>query len=50
MITFHYFIDLEIYKMHFEIDHIISLSKGGLTTIKNLQLLARWENRKKGAK
>ncbi|NJL54481.1 DEAD/DEAH box helicase family protein [bacterium] len=33
----------------FQIDHIIPMSKGGLTTLDNLQLLTRWENLKKGA-
>lgn len=31
-------------KRHFQIDYILPLSKGGLTKVKNLQLLTRWEN------
>ena len=37
-------------KLDFQIDHIKALSKGGLTTIENLQLLTRKENAIKGAK
>ncbi len=35
-------------KRYFQIDHILPLSKGGITKIKNLQLLTRWENAIKG--
>lgn len=37
-------------KVDFEIDHIIPLSKGGETTLDNLRLVTRAENRKKGSK
>ncbi|MBP3931905.1 MAG: DEAD/DEAH box helicase family protein [Peptostreptococcaceae bacterium] len=37
-------------KRYFQIDHIIPLSKGGLTKVENLQLLTRWENAIKGNK
>ena len=37
-------------KRYFQIDHIIPMSKGGLTEIDNLQLLTRWENYIKGDK
>ena len=37
-------------KVPFQIDHIIPISKGGLTTLDNLQLLTRHENAKKGDK
>lgn len=33
----------------FQIDHIVPMSKGGLTRLDNLQLVTRWENLKKGA-
>lgn len=36
-------------KLEFQIDHIKSLSSGGLTTLDNLQLLTRQENGLKGA-
>ena len=35
-------------KRYFQIDHIVPLSKGGLTKVENLQLLTRWENAIKG--
>lgn len=35
---------------YFQIDHIIPLSKGGLTKLDNLQLLTKWENAIKGDK
>ena len=38
------------YRCTFEIDHIIPESKGGKTTLDNLQLLCRHCNRSKGAK
>ena len=38
------------YKFHFQIDHIIPMSKGGLSTLENLQVAARWENILKGDK
>lgn len=31
-------------RVFFQIDHIIPISKGGKTTLDNLQLLTRWEN------
>ena len=37
-------------KLNFQIDHIIPLSKGGLTKLDNLQLLTRKENVDKGDK
>lgn len=37
------------YRMHFQIDHIKPMSKGGLTEIENLQLISRRENIKKGS-
>ena len=37
-------------KVHFQIDHITSRAKGGLTEVDNLQLLTRWENAEKGVK
>ena len=37
-------------KLDFQIDHIISRHNGGLTELKNLQLLTRKENAKKGGK
>ena len=37
-------------KLDFHIDHIKPMSKGGLTTLDNLQLLTRKENAEKGAK
>lgn len=37
-------------KLAFQIDHIKPISKDGLTTLKNLQLLTRKENARKGAK
>lgn len=36
-------------KLDFQIDHVKSLSNGGLTTLDNLQLLTRQENGEKGA-
>ncbi|MCR8744260.1 DEAD/DEAH box helicase family protein [Romboutsia lituseburensis] len=33
---------------YFQIDHIVPISKGGLTIVENLQLLTRWENAIKG--
>lgn len=36
-------------KLVFHLDHIVPLSKGGLTTLENLQLLTRLENGAKGA-
>ena len=36
------------FKMHFQIDHIKPISKGGLTEVENLQLVTRWENMEKG--
>ena len=38
------------YRIPMEFDHIIPLSKGGKTELKNLQLLCRKCNRNKGAK
>ncbi|PWB50651.1 MAG: hypothetical protein C3F06_11295 [Candidatus Methanoperedenaceae archaeon] len=37
-------------KLNFQIDHIIPMSKGGLTTLDNLQILTRKENAMKGNK
>ena len=37
-------------KVEFQIDHIKALSRGGLTTLENLQLLTKKENAVKGAK
>lgn len=37
-------------KNNFQIDHIIPMSKGGLTELDNLQLLTKWENYLKGDK
>lgn len=37
-------------KRYFQIDHIVPISKGGLTVPENLQLLTRWENAIKGDK
>lgn len=37
-------------RRYFEIDHKVAISKGGATTLDNLQLLARWENKIKGVK
>lgn len=37
-------------RLEFQIDHIIPMSKGGVTEPENLQLLTRTENMKKGAK
>lgn len=37
-------------KRYFQIDHIVPLSKGGLTKVENLQILTRWENAIKGNK
>lgn len=36
-------------KIHFQIDHIVPFSKGGLTTLDNLQILTRKENAIKGS-
>lgn len=33
----------------FEMDHIVPISKGGLTVKENLQMITRIQNRKKGA-
>ncbi len=38
------------YKFLFQIDHIVPISKGGLTTLDNLQLLTKAENARKGTK
>jgi hypothetical protein len=38
------------YRIDFEIDHILPRSRGGLTTLDNLQLVLRRENRRKGAR
>jgi hypothetical protein len=38
------------HKLHFQIDHIVPFSKGGLTTLDNLQILTRKENLIKGSK
>ncbi len=35
-------------RLNFQIDHIKPMSKGGLTTLDNLQLTSRWENQQKG--
>ncbi|MEE4358362.1 MAG: HNH endonuclease, partial [Desulfococcaceae bacterium] len=37
-------------ELAFEIDHIKPFSKGGKTRLENLQLVAWWKNREKGAK
>ncbi len=37
-------------KLNFQIDHIESMKNGGLTILKNLQLLTKSENLKKGSK
>ena len=34
----------------FEMDHIVPISKGGLTVKENLRMISRYENLKKGAK
>ena len=34
----------------FEMDHIIPISKGGLTVKENLQMITRKQNREKGSK
>ncbi len=38
------------HKLHFQIDHIIPMSKGGLSTLENLQVVDRRTNRDKGDK
>ena len=37
-------------KLSFQIDHIVPMSRGGKTTLDNLQLLTRKENAKKSDK
>jgi ATP-dependent helicase IRC3 len=37
-------------KLDFQLDHITAISKGGLTTFENLQLLTRKQNAIKGAR
>lgn len=50
----YYHCNVSLYKSKnrrfFNIDHIIPMKDGGKTTINNLQVIARWENIKKGTK